>query len=99
MTFGALARREGMTQPRKPRRRPGGGRAPLDPDAERYRALQSGYREALLVQLDLAITELEQEGDFTREQIERAVATRLDTGPGSLRRHRLAEDWEPRPYG
>ena len=39
-------------------------------DEERYRMLQTGYREALLVQLDLAITELEEQGDFGREQIE-----------------------------
>ena len=62
-------------------------------DEESYRALQTGYREALLVQLDLIITELEEQGDFTREQIESAVRIRLDQGCGALRSHKLAEDW------
>lgn len=66
-------------------------------DQERYRALQSGYREALLVQLDLAITELEEQGDFTHEEIERAVRTRLREGKDALRSHKLAEDWERPP--
>ena len=65
-------------------------------DEERYRALQSGYREALLVQLDLAVTELQQEGDFTPEQIESAVRIRLEEGPDALRSHKLAEDWDGR---
>ena len=63
-------------------------------DEERYRALQSGYREALLVQLDLAITELEEQGDFTAEQIETAVEIRLQNGRDALRNNRLAEDWD-----
>lgn len=63
-------------------------------DEERYRTLQTGYREALLVQLDLAITELEQQGDFDREQIETAVRIRLEKGRDALRSHKLAEDWD-----
>ena len=63
-------------------------------DQERYRALQTGYREALLVQLDLAITELEEQGDFTREQIEAAVQLRLGKGRDALRSHKLAEEWD-----
>ncbi len=62
-------------------------------DEERYRALQTGYREALLVQLDLAITELEEQGDFPPEQIEEAVRTRLAKGRDALRSHTLAEEW------
>ena len=67
-------------------------------DEESYRALQTGYREALLVQLDLAVTELEQEGDFTSEQIASAVRTRLEKGRDALRSHKLAEEW-PRSGG
>ena len=63
-------------------------------DEERDRTLQSGYREALLVQLDLAITELEEQGDFDREQIETAVRIRLENGRDALRSHKLAEDWD-----
>ena len=63
-------------------------------DEERYRALQTGYREALLVQLDLAVTELEEQGDFTPEQIESAVRIRLEEGQGALRSHKLAEEWD-----
>lgn len=63
-------------------------------DQERYRSLQSGYREALLVQLDLALTELEEQGDFTPEQIEAAVRIRLEQGRDSLRSHKLAEEWD-----
>ena len=64
-------------------------------DAEWYRALQTGYREALLVQLDLAITELEEQGDFTHEQIETAARIRLEKGRDALRSHKLAEQWNP----
>jgi hypothetical protein len=81
-----------MSQDRKSRRQPPLRAAP-GRDTGRYRTLQTGYREALLVQLDLTITELEEEGDFTPEQIERAVALRLEGGPGALRRHKLAEEW------
>ena len=63
-------------------------------DEERYRTLQTGYREALLVQLDLAITELEEQGDFDREQIEAAVRIRLEKGRDALRSHKLAEEWD-----
>ena len=63
-------------------------------DEERYRALQTGYREALLVQLDLAITELEEQGDFDHEQIETAVRIRLEKGRDALRSHKLAEEWD-----
>lgn len=63
-------------------------------DQERYRALQSGYREALLVQLDLVITELEDQGGFVPEQIETAVRVRLQKGQGALRGHKLAEQWD-----
>ena len=63
-------------------------------DEERYRTLQTGYREALLVQLDLAITELEEQGDFDREQIEAAVTIRLEKGRDALRSHKLAEEWD-----
>lgn len=82
-----------MAKERKPRTPVSASPAVLRDDADRYRALQTGYREALLVQLDLVITELEDEGDFTARQIERAVAIRLERGPGALRRHRLAEEW------
>ena len=70
----------------------GEGEAPSD--EERYGALQTGYREALLVQLDLAITELEQQGDFTADQIKAAVEIRLAQGRDALRSHKLAEAWE-----
>ncbi|MDQ4049328.1 MAG: hypothetical protein M3131_08130 [Actinomycetota bacterium] len=73
------------------------GEAEAASDEERYGALQTGYREALLVQLDLAITELEQQGDFTAEQIWAAVEIRLEKGPGALRSHRLAEEWDWTP--
>ena len=63
-------------------------------DEERYRTLQTGYREALLVQLDLAITELEEQGDFDQEQIEAAVKIRLEKGRDALRSHKLAEEWD-----
>ena len=63
-------------------------------DEERYLALQTGYREALLVQLDLVITELEEQGDFTPEQIETAVRIRLQEGRDVLRSHKLAEEWD-----
>jgi hypothetical protein len=63
-------------------------------DEERYRTLQTGYREALLVQLDLAITELEEQGDFDPEQIETAVRIRLENGRDALRSHKLAEEWD-----
>ena len=69
--------------------REGGGAS----DEEAYRTLQTGYREALLVQLDLTITELEEQGDFTPEQIESAVRIRLEKGSGALRSHKLAEEW------
>ena len=72
-----------------------GGQGGDASDEERYRALQTGYREALLVQLDLAITELEEQGDFATEQIEAAVRTRLAKGRGALRSHKLAEQWNP----
>jgi hypothetical protein len=62
-------------------------------DERRYTALQTGYREALLVQLDLVITEMIDEGDFMPEQVTAAVETRLRSGPGSLRASRVAEDW------
>ena len=61
---------------------------------DRYRALQSGYREALLTQLDLLIGEMQYEGDFTDEQINAAVKIRLERGPDALRHHQLAEDWD-----
>lgn len=63
-------------------------------EAERYGALQTGYREALLVQLDFAITELEEQGDFTPEQIEAAVRVRLEKGRDALRGNKLAEEWD-----
>ncbi len=65
-------------------------------DEETYRALQTGYREALLVQLDLVITELEEQGDFTPEQIESAFRIRLEKGRDALRSHKLAEEWQRR---
>ena len=60
-------------------------------DEARYDALQTGYREALLVQLDLVIGELLDEGDFTPDQVREAVETRLGGGADSLRASRLAE--------
>lgn len=75
---------------REASRSEGGGAS----DEERYRTLQTGYREALLVQLDLAITELEEQGDFDHEQIETAVRIRLEKGRDALRSHKLAEEWE-----
>ena len=61
--------------------------------SDRYRVLQTGYREALLTQLDLVITELQDEGDFTDEQIVMAVKIRLGGGREALRHHKLAEQW------
>ena len=78
-----------MSAPNGQLDREGGGAS----DEEAYRALQTGYREALLVQLDLVITELEDQGDFTPEQIASAVSIRLAKGPGALRSHKLAEEW------
>ena len=65
-------------------------------DERRYTALQTGYREALLVQLDLLIGEMLDEGDFAPEQIRAAVNTRLEGGADSLRASRLAEEWKAR---
>lgn len=79
-----------MTERRHPsRKRP----RPLPVTDDRYRVLQTGYREALLTQLDLLITELQEEGDFTTQQIEAAVRIRLEGGPDALRHHRLAQEW------
>lgn len=77
------------------RRASSGGKRPRPAavTSERYRVLQTGYREALLTQLDLVITELSDEGDFTDEQIMMAVKIRLDGGRDALRHHKLAEQW------
>ena len=64
-------------------------------EEQRYTALQTGYREALLVQLDLVIGEMLDEGDFTPAQVRAAVEKRLDGGPDALRASRIAEDWKP----
>ncbi|HWC26294.1 MAG TPA: hypothetical protein VG474_06885 [Solirubrobacteraceae bacterium] len=76
-------------------RRASGGRPrqPAPHPQQRYRALQTGYREALLTQLDLLIGEMQDEGDFSDEQIEAAVRIRLEAGRDALRHHKLAEDW------
>ncbi len=76
-------------------RRDSGGesRRPVPVAQHRYRTLQTGYREALLTQLDLLIGEMQEEGDFSDEQIEAAVRIRLEAGRDALRHHKLAEDW------
>ena len=76
-------------------RRASGGepRRPAPVAQHRYRALQTGYREALLTQLDLLIGEMQEEGDFSDEQIAAAVTIRLEAGRDALRHHKLAEDW------
>ena len=80
-----------MNEPRTP----GGSRPQPAPIAhERYRALQTGYREALLTQLDLLLGEMLDEGDFSDRQIEAAVRIRLERGRDALRHHKLAEDWD-----
>ena len=79
-----------MSRPEGSTSSEGGGAS----DEERYLTLQTGYREALLVQLDLAITELEEQGDFNHEQIETAVRIRLEKGRDALRSHKLAEEWD-----
>ena len=71
----------------------GESRRPAPVAQYRYRVLQTGYREALLTQLDLLIGEMQEEGDFSDEQIEAAVRIRLEAGHDALRHHKLAEDW------
>jgi hypothetical protein len=65
-------------------------------EERRYTALQRGYREALLAQLDFLIGEMLDEGDFSPAQIRPAVEVRLDGGTDSLRAARLAEDRKER---
>ena len=69
---------------------------PVPAAHDRYRVLQTGYREALLTQLDLVISEMQDEGDFSDEQIRAAVRIRLEAGRDALRHHKLAEDWDQR---